>query len=56
MTITRKYLDDMWERIEDFEVKLRDDPEHVGLATLLHGVIDSYYHKLNQFKKQNEQN
>lgn len=52
MNITRKYLDELWQRIEDMEKRLVADPENRGLAMLLHGTINSYNAKLKLFEEQ----
>jgi hypothetical protein len=52
MNITREYLDEMWERIEDMEKRLVADPNNRGLAMILHGTIDSYNAKLQLFEEQ----
>lgn len=51
MNITREFLDEMWERIEDMEKRLIADPENRGLAMLLHGTIDSYNAKKKVFEE-----
>ena len=50
--ITQQYLDEMWERIEDLEKQLAADPNNVGLAALLQGLIDAYYNKQELFHQQ----
>ena len=50
--ITQQYLDEMWERIEDLEKQLAADPNNVGLAALLQGLIDAYYNKPELFHQQ----
>ena len=52
MTITREYLEEMWERIEDMERRLLEDPDNRGLAMLLHGTIDSYHAKQKLYHEQ----
>lgn len=42
----------MWERIEDLKLKLAGDPDNLGVAALLQGLIDSYYAKSEQFREQ----
>ena len=50
--ITQQYLDEMWERIEDLEKQLAADPDNVGVAALLQGLIDAYYSKQELFRQQ----
>lgn len=50
--ITQRYLDEMWERIEDLEKQLAADPNNVGLAALLQGLIDAYYSKQDLYRQQ----
>jgi len=50
--ITQRYLDDMWEKIEDLEKQLIAEPNNVGLAALLHGLIDSYQSKQDLYRQQ----
>tara|TARA_R100001510_G_C7531124_1_gene122507 strand:- start:177 stop:317 length:141 start_codon:yes stop_codon:yes gene_type:complete len=42
----------MWERIEDLEKQLAADPNNVGLAALLQGLIDAYYSKQDLYRQQ----
>ena len=54
MHITREYLEEMWERIEDLEKRLKADPENRGTAMLLHGLIDSYHAKQRLYYEQEQ--
>jgi|TARA_R100000030_G_C3248536_1_gene122383 hypothetical protein len=50
--ITQQYLDEMWARIEDLEKQLLAEPNNVGLAALLQGLIDAYQSKQDLYRQQ----
>jgi hypothetical protein len=42
----------MWARIEDLEKQLLAEPNNVGLAALLQGLIDAYQSKQDLYRQQ----